>query len=81
MAPPPPLQPFPLRMNSSVLSFVTNVIEKALQQTTLSTNECVVLLFPKSTIFEKYHKRGGKCLFVVKWFHLNVPSVRKEIQN
>ena len=74
----------PLRgpcMNSSVLNFVTNVIEKALQNTSLSTIEYVVLLFPKSTIFEYYHKRSGKCLFVSMRFHLNVPSVRKEFQN
>ena len=79
-----PPRPLPLRgpcMNSSVLNFVTNVIEKALQNTSLSTIEHVVLLFPKSTIFEYYHKRSGKCLFVFMRFHLNVPSVRKEFQN
>ena len=68
-------------MTSSVLNFVSNVIEKALQYISISTIERVVLLFSKFTLLEQYNKRSGKCLFIVKRFHLNIPSVQKEFQN
>ena len=67
-------------MTSSVLNFVSNVIEKALQYISISTIERVVL-FSKFTLLEQYNKRSRKCLFIVKRFHLNIPSVQKEFQN
>ena len=67
-------------MTSSVLNFVSNVIEKALQYISISTIERVVL-FSKFTLLEQYNKRSRKCLFIVERFHLNIPSVQKEFQN